>query len=64
MTFNLPFCDRVKISELLAEHEVELASAAASPHLVETVCPVDAEEADYGEEHAYTGAGAALKVER
>lgn len=42
--------------ELLAEHEVDLAAALASPHFVETVCPVDAEEAEHAE--VYTGADA------
>lgn len=33
--------------EFLAEHEVELASALASPYLVETITPVDTEESEH-----------------
>ena len=50
--------------KFLAENEVELASALASEHGVETVCPVDTHHADHRKEDAHTGTGASLKVER
>ncbi len=49
--------------EFLTEHEVELTAASATPYLVETVAPVNTEEAEHREIETHTHTGTTLEVE-